>query len=136
VAVKKSMRIAFNHGGIIPGSVLKAKKDKSVAPHEEVTVPVAYGKHLCDDKFAYEVVGKKASAEEAAAEKAAAEKAAAEKAAAEKAAAEKAEQIVAAQANLVSAQEALDGAEDQKAKDAAQEKVSEAQGALNALEDK
>ena len=131
MAVKKSMRIAFNHGGIIPGSVLKAKKDKSVAPHEEVTVPVAYGKHLCDDKFAYEVVGKKASAEEAAAEKAAAEKAAAEKAAAEKA-----EQIVAAQANLVSAQEALDGAEDQKAKDAAQEKVSEAQGALNALEDK
>ena len=121
MAERKNMRIAFHHGGIIPASVLKAKKDKSVGPHEEVTVPAAYGKHLCDDKFAYELVGKKSAKD---------------KTAAEQTAADLAEKVETAQSNLTAAQTALDEVEGQEAKDAAQEAVTKAQAALSALEGK
>lgn len=58
MAQNKTLKIAFPNGGIIPSDQLKGDADKSVPPHEAISVPYAYGKHLCDDKFAYEVKGK------------------------------------------------------------------------------
>lgn len=55
----KSMKIAAENGMIIPGSILGLKEDKHFGPHEEVSVPVAYGEHLIHDRFAYEVKGRR-----------------------------------------------------------------------------
>ena len=54
---KKEITIAFRHGGTIPAAVIGAKDDRRVPAHEAVSVPEAYGRHLIDDRFAYEVEG-------------------------------------------------------------------------------
>ena len=53
--MSRTMKIAFAHGGIVPGSVLakKTKDDKKVGPHEPVDVETSYGESLIADKFAY-----------------------------------------------------------------------------------
>ena len=52
---KKSMIIAFANGGLLAATAMGTKKDVPVAPLEPVEVPEAYGRHLVDDRFAYEV---------------------------------------------------------------------------------
>jgi hypothetical protein len=49
----ETMWVAFPNGGILPKDVTKSEERK-VGPHEAVRVPRAYGKHLVDDRFAYE----------------------------------------------------------------------------------
>lgn len=56
--MSKTMFIAYRHGGIVPASVA-GKPDQKVAAHEAVEVPVAYGRSLVDDRFAYEVEPRK-----------------------------------------------------------------------------
>ncbi|MBB4042019.1 hypothetical protein GGR34_003704 [Microvirga flocculans] len=55
----KTILIAGPRGLRIPAAVFGAAAlhapDKEVPPHEAIAVPEAYGRHLIDDKFAYEV---------------------------------------------------------------------------------
>ena len=51
---KKTIFIAFAHGGILPAAVIGQKKDFNVPAHTPVLVPADYGQHLIDDKFAYD----------------------------------------------------------------------------------
>ena len=62
---KKEITIAFRHGGILPASIIGAKEDKRVPAHEAVSVPEAYGHHLIEDRFAYEVDAEAAPARKA-----------------------------------------------------------------------
>lgn len=49
----ETMWVAFPNGGILPKDITKSEERK-VGPHEPVRVPLAYGKHLIEDRFAYE----------------------------------------------------------------------------------
>ncbi len=51
---KKTIFIAFAHGGILPAAVIGKKKDFSVPANTPVLVPADYGQHLIDDRFAYD----------------------------------------------------------------------------------
>lgn len=51
------MRIAFPRGGRIPAGIA-GKEEKKCGPHEPVTVPAEYGRHVVEDRFAYEVKGR------------------------------------------------------------------------------
>jgi hypothetical protein len=53
--MSKTMFIAYRHGGIVPAAVTGKSADQKVAAHEAVEVPVAYGRSLVTDRFAYEV---------------------------------------------------------------------------------
>ncbi len=55
---KKEITIAFRNGGTIPAAVLKTQKDVRVPAHEPISVPEAYGRHLIEDRFAYEADAK------------------------------------------------------------------------------
>jgi len=59
---KKTMRIAFPFGGILPAEITGGK-EKTVPPHEPVSVPVAYGRQLTDDRFAYDAEKMKPAAQ-------------------------------------------------------------------------
>ena len=51
---KSKITVAFPRGGIIPKNVLKVDEDRRCGPGEAVTVPIEYGLHLIEDKFAIE----------------------------------------------------------------------------------
>lgn len=51
------IEIASDWGLIVPGHLLNKCNDVSIAPHASVAVPVAYGRSLIADGFAYAVNG-------------------------------------------------------------------------------
>ncbi|MFN4098155.1 MAG: hypothetical protein ACK4GT_00125 [Pararhodobacter sp.] len=55
--IMSKMRIAFPRGGRIPAGIA-GKEEKKCGPHEPVTVPAEYGRHVVEDRFAYEVKGR------------------------------------------------------------------------------
>lgn len=66
MAQKKTMKIAFPNGGIIPAAELRPVKkgveDLRVSANEPVVVSGTYGQQLVDDKFAFECSGRKVEA--------------------------------------------------------------------------
>lgn len=63
---RKTIKIAFERGGIVPASVLKDKTDVRVAPHEPIPVPIEYGAQLITDRHAYDYEARKAEEKAAA----------------------------------------------------------------------
>ncbi|CUX40508.1 conserved hypothetical protein [Agrobacterium deltaense Zutra 3/1] len=129
---KKTMSIAFPRGGIIPAAVLSLKEDKVCSPHEPVKVPIEYGQHLVDDRFAVAVTGKSSDSDEKSETDAAVKK----KAEADAAAKKKLEDIAAAEKKVENAKAALTAAgTDTVALDAAQVDLDAAEAELLLLKD-
>lgn len=53
MAKSDTMTIVFPNGGILPRDITGGG-ERTVAAHEPVDVPRAYGEHLVSDRFAYE----------------------------------------------------------------------------------
>jgi hypothetical protein len=52
MAKPDTITIAFPNGGILPSSVTGGA-EKPIGAHQPVEVPLAYGQHLINDRFAY-----------------------------------------------------------------------------------